>query len=67
MFSAWLCWLALALLLAAVGLGLGVMLFPRGRMARDLGRDLTDEVEAWHHPETHRQPQEAGVGNGPNA
>ena len=61
----WLCWTALALLIGAVMVGLGLLLFPRGTRQRDLGRELTRELDEWQHPEAHRKRPPAGAA-GPN-
>ena len=57
-----LCWGALALLIGAVMVGLGVLLFPRGEKGRDLGRELTDEVETWQRPSRQRRRKPASLG-----
>lgn len=67
MLSGWIGWLALVLLLTVLMAGLGVLLLPRGRKARDLSRELTAEVEEWHHPERERQKHQRELADSPNA
>lgn len=66
MSCTWLCWAAPVLLLAALGATMGVMLFPKSRKAKELRRDLADEVEAWRHPETQHPAHTAPARSGPN-